>query len=452
MSYDWMASGAVPSYLQFHLWVRDHEANDKAIHHSIDCQSKVLHLPHADILFDIGDIIHLDAVSEKRKSDGFRLERIGPYYNEDTILHKYGPWFMASAHDLKTKRSDFAKEAGVKVILDSGGAQLKFGITSFVDREEVIKKANQCADALMALELPPRRKLSPQRDIDVHPLALRMLAEIQKRNNEFFAANKRHDLRLLNVAHGITGDDFRRWITTVHNPAFTGWAISYDSDTDPYCIWRGAAVLSREFGAAEEWIHLFGVSGFTAIPVMARLGTRIPHLTSDSSSWVQAVRSYNYLHNRNGRMEDIAIGDGFAKMHLTNDDLVEPYCSCEICRIMKTFGSYRETYLNPKRKNMDEKKTRQESLIAYPALAAHNLIAIKQGVASWNERASTMTDEEYRAEIRHCFPRSRKGQDYGTGILHMLEYLECALANGPEYADRNVARKIRTRPFLYLAA
>ena len=445
MGYHWLASGCTPTYLQFHLWIREHPISGKVIHHSLNCQSKVLHLPHSEIIFDIGDIIHLEAVTEKRIHDGFQLMRIGPYYHEDTVLHEAGPWFMASAHNLKTQNPGFAKDAGVKMILDSGGAQLKFGITSFVDREEVIKIFNQYADAGMALELPPRRKLSTRRDVDVHPMALRMLAEVQKRNNEFFVANKRDDLQLLNVAHGLTGDDFRRWINTVRNPALEGWAISYDSDLDPYCIWRGVAVLFREFGAAQNWMHLFGVSGFLTVPLMARLGVRFPNLTSDSSSWVQNVSTYKYLHNRYGRLEDIAIGEDFTKMPQTDMDSLEPYCSCEVCRTMRTFGAYRELFHSERQKQ----EGRRGSQIAYPALAAHNMLAIKHGVASWNERASRMTYKEFQAEIRRCFPKARKGQNYASNVLHLLEYIECAMENGPEYADLHVARSSKKRPFLY---
>jgi len=332
MSYDWMPSGALPNVLQSHLWVRDRIATGITISHSFDGKSRVLHLPHADILFDIGNIIHNEEIKAKRMADGFRLVKVGPYYAEDTILKKHGPYFMASANSLITdqtaiKHPDFAQAAGVRLCLDSGGAQLKFGITSYVDLQEVMRIFNLFAHVGMALELPPRRKLIPNRDVDASPLALRELARVQKRNNDYFAAHKRENLRLMNAAHGLSGDDFRRWIRIVYNPAFHGWAISYDSDIDPYCIWRGAAVLFREFGGADQWMHLFGVSGFTLLPLMAWMGKRIPNLTSDSSSWVQAVRSYNYLHNRNGRMEDVAIGDGFAKMSQTNRDLLEPYCS-----------------------------------------------------------------------------------------------------------------------------
>lgn len=445
MSYDWMPSGALPNYLQFHLWVRDPKIAGSSIRHSFDGNSRILHLPHADILFDIGDIIHNERIIAKRMADGFRLVKVGPYFAEDTILKKCGPYFMASAHSLISDRAasshpDFAQKAGVRLCLDSGGAQLKFGITSYVDPEEVMRIFNLFAHVGMALELPPRRKLSARRDVDAFPLALRELARVQKRNNDYFATHKREDLQLMNAAHGLTGDDFRRWIRMVDHPAFNGWAISYDSDIDPYCIWRGAAVLFREFGGADQWIHLFGVSGFTLLPLMAWLGKRIPNLTSDSSSWVQAVRSYNYLHNRNGRMEDISIGEGFAKMPQSSRDSLEPYCTCEICRLMKTFGAYRETFANPSKNDPDA-----QSNVSYPALAAHNLIAIKQGVASWNERASRMSYKQFQTEIERCFARP---QD----IIHRLEYLECALGNSPEFADRHVARNQNARPFLPLAS
>jgi len=125
---------------------------------------------------------------------------------------------------------------------------------------------------------------------------------------------------------------------------------------------------------------------------------------------------------------------------LNNRARYKPYCSCEICQLMKTFGAYRETFANPSKKNPDA-----ESNLSYPALAAHNIIAIKQGVESWNERASRMTYEDFQDEIERCFTNPQK-------ILHMLEYLECALADGPEFADRHVAKDSGNQAFLSLTA
>jgi len=445
MSFDWLPSGAEPDYFRFLIGVRESKDNGNKIRHSSLGESSILHLPHADVLFDIGNIIFEDNHERTREAQGFhQLVKVGPFHYQDSVLKKYGPYFMSSAHNLERGLGRFAKESGVMAFLDSGGAQLKFRRASFVDIDEVIQIYNESADVGTALDLPPRTRLKPKRDVDHCSADLEMLAAVQRKNNAIFVDKRnREDLVFMNVAHGCYGDDFRRYTDTVIDPLnFPGWAVSFDSDRDPLCIWRGVAVLIREYDAAGQWLHLFGVSGATTIPIMGWLGKVVPKLTSDSSSWVQGVKYYKYLNNRNGRLDDVPIGKDFTGK---DTDLLEPYCTCEFCQIMKTFGAYRETALSkrPRKDNPDGRTN-----ISYPALASHNLITIKRCVASWNERATQMTLKEYLAEIRRCFPIPTGGQDFGAGIIQTIKYLECALANGPEYADRHAAGKLIGRSFI----
>jgi hypothetical protein len=444
--FDWMASGACPKYFQMHLWMRDQERKGPEIRQRMDGATRILELPHADVVFDSGKAIFDDALAARREKDGFRLMRVGPYHHPDNQLRQYGPYFMTSAHYLQANGPTFAHEGGVLACLDSGGAQIKFGKTSYVPKERVLEIYNKYADVGLALDIPPRTHLSPRRDVDHSLLLLDRLSTIQKQNNDYFAANRRADLRLLNVAHGLTGDDFRRWIEKVDDPkAFTGWAISFDSDLDPYCIWRGAAVLLREHQAVESWLHLFAVSGASTIPVMAWLGRGVPQLTSDSSTWVQHTQRRNYLYNDLGRLLPVAIGTRFMGK---DDDLLESYCSCAFCQVMRTFGAHRQTHPSSRNK----KDPNAETHFTYPALAAHNLIAVKEVVRHWNEMATQLDFKAYRDEIRRCFPKPKRGSDTGNRVLNCLDYLVCAVADGPEYADRHVAALPGKRSFLSLAS
>lgn len=444
--YDWMASGASPDYLRMHLWVREQSRDGAPIHHTMNGESRELHLPHADIVFDIGEVIFDDALAAQRERDGYALMRVGPYHHPDNQLRPYGPFFMTSAHYLNAKSPTFAHEGGVKACLDSGGAQIKFGKTGYVSPKRVIDTYNRFADVGLALDIPPRIRLSPRRDVDHAPLALDLLATIQRRNNDFFVAKKRPDLELLNVAHGLTGDDFRRWIEKVDDPNhFIGWAISYDSELDPYCIWRGVAVLVRELDAAENWLHLFAVSGASITPLMAWLGKVVPRLTSDSSSWVQSARFRNYLYNNQGKLTALPIGKKFKGQ---DQELLETYCDCSFCCLIKTFEALRQTCPRTRKGKDPDAQTD----FTYPALAAHNLITMKNTVSYWNDKAATMDFKSFREEIRKGFPKPRRGSDTGTSTLHLLEYLTCALADGPEYADRHVADHPRTRSMLSMAS
>lgn len=444
--YDWMPSGASPDYLRWHLWVREEHRREAPIRYSLKGKSRELHLPHADIVFDAGKAIFDNKLAAKREMEGYTLMRVGPYYHPNNVLCTHGPYFMTSAHTLRSTAPTFAREGGVKACLDSGGAQIKFGVTGFVSPEKVINLYNKYADVGLALDIPPRIRLAPRREVDHAPATFSLLAAAQKRNNDFFVARKRPDLELLNVAHGLTGDDFRRWITKVDDQDhFAGWATSYDSDQDRYCIWRGVAILVREFGAAEKWLHLFAVSGSTVMPLMAWLGKLIPRLTSDSSSWVQSTKFRNYLFNNQGKLAPLPIGKDF-EGH--GQDLLAPYCSCPFCQLMKTFGAFRQTSPSSRKSENPDAQTD----FTYPALAAHNLIAMKDTVRYWNDKAAKMDFKAFKGEVRKSFPKPKRGADSGASTLHLLDYLTCALSDGPEYADRHVADHPRARAMVSLAS
>lgn len=80
------------------------------------------------------------------------------------------------------------------------------------------------------------------------------------------------------------------------------------------------------------------------------------------------------------------------------------------------------------------------------------MIAMKDTVRYWNDKATEMDYKTFKEAVRRGFPKPKRGPDSGASTLHLLEYLTCALAEGPEYADRHVADHPRARAMVSLAS
>lgn len=480
MSFTWFPSGATPDYLRMHIWERppktpqdvQAEYGDKFLsielgggnvvsvveeHNTVTnrrVNTKIHHLPHADIIFDTGSKIECPELNAKRIELGFSLKRVGPYHHPETILAQHSDWWMASAHYMSPEKGNFCenvnalkREVGdtnfIYMCADSGGAQTKFRTANYVDPAHVIKVHNACAHTGMALDLATRRDKFTDKDFQCLPW-------VQRKHNRIFVAGMKAGakereekglppLRLLNVIHGMTGDDFRFWYDVVNDKEnFSGWAVSLDSDIEDYCIFRGCAVL-WEKGVREEQVHLFGVSGPNMIPVMAWLGRFFPNLTSDSSSWIEGGRRRTYFYNERGmgKLEDLQLVASENDRHNGKDKREDQFgipesripakdgdplpCQCEFCSMMKTFGALRA------------------SEMTYTALVAHNIFMIKEIVAYWNKCATEADNlEDYLKKIEVAFRETDGVQNRTSNrIKDMIRYVEKAMKDGPEAADED---------------
>ena len=403
MSYIWVPSGATFGFLKDILWTRPGKAGA------------------TEVVIDHGRELDDEHLHAQRVKEGYMPVNIDPFHSTDNILNRHSEWWMASAHALKGKDGRFAKKAGVNMLADSGGWQIKSGAADFLDPHKVIDIHNQCAEVGMVLDYPTHR------DVDTTDESFRILARLQRYFNKIFLAERRRDtgdeLGLMNVAHGVSEAQWLSYIDIVNDPEqFLGWAISQDSGRDKACIYRGAAVLYRNLGIRDQWVHLFGVSGPNMIPVVAWLGNKyFSHLTSDSSSW-QGARWAHFMHLQDGALRTIKIGR--ENSEVVDATPLEGVCSCEFCKVMGTFGRYR-----------------QED--AYPALNGHDLIAIQATVAHWNALAAVMDRDGYRAAIEAAYqdvPDEGADGDSSespvTKSLRHFDYLEAAMTEGPRYADK----------------
>ena len=346
---------------------------------------------------------------------------------------------MASAHALNPKAGMFARAAGVNMCCDSGGFQVKVGQEDRMCPMKVVDVGNHCGQATVVLDVAPRigikskkgvpegQKPPPlQMDIDTTATTLKILARTQREYNQILLDRKRPDLGLIQAVHGLTGNQIRKWLEIVHQPdEFIGFAMASDSDLmdratglKDVSLLRCAAILYHDYKVRDEWFHLFKVTGAHMVPVAAFLGTFFPHLTSDSSTWLGGGQRKDYYFNQDGWFQSLNIGADFDRR---DADSLANYCSCEVCSIINTFDRIR---YNDDHWRVDG---------AYRLINAHNVLAIKQNVAHWNNLAQTSDHDSYEKEVVRVFgPTSR--------ALKMLRYARFAMDAGPEVADHEFKR------------
>jgi hypothetical protein len=424
MPFFWLPSGMLKCYMTFNMWIKPKAQSKQFGNLDFSVTSfeeasptkvgkthrvRMLSAPHADFIFDNQSRAVID-----RSKDGWYKFSIGPY-EHNSILQPKLDWIMASAHYLKPEEGNFAKPSGLRMACDSGGAQLKFGTARYVDPHHVIDIYNKCADCGMSLDIPPKAGID-----GFNTKALRILARIQKKNNEIFKAKRRPDLGLLNAIHGMKGDDIRRWIDDVIDPEFQGWAAAWDDLSQIESIYRTTAILYREYGLKEnpQWVHLFGASGPKTIPIMAWMGRYIPFLTADSSSFLEGAKRRSYFMNQGGSLKIMSCtndgkGKNFRESGFQESSILP--CCCEICSLVRYFGVLSRNVEFP---------------VSYPAIIGHNLIMIKQAADEWNTLATKLNLEEYVHLV---------GKYIGKDSAIFVRYADACFTDGPDYADKHFA-------------
>lgn len=312
-------------------------------------------------------------------------------------------------HELKKWRKNRWRPQNkrMKVLGDSGGAQLRAGTTDFVDPKGVISWYNDQVDWGIALDIPPR-------PCDMGNMkTLFALAEVQRRNNELFVARRRPDLKLLNAVHGYTLDDMRKYIDFTKNKEFNGWAIGTDNVYSGISNFTCLLLPHMEYGdLAHERTHVMGASGKQGIPVLAWISAKkVDYLTVDSTNFLRGNRYRRYIHiDLNGKLHEIDMTPTTNK--LTPRQRLP--CPCPVCQSIGWWDAFM----------MDG------SAKAQHLLTAHNLFTILRFVQFWNVSAKNLTRKEYDALIRKVFPRSF------SSILVDMDYVDYAMEHGLDKAGK----------------
>ena len=264
----------------------------------------------------------------------------------------------------------------VKLLIDSGGSQLLHDSTDFLPPWGVIDWMNRTGGEAMALDVPPRPG-----DYVLGQKHLDELAQIQADNNIIFAKEvDRERVRLLNVCHGVTAAQQRRWMDIVSSEACTGWGVGDVLGRPPLLIARllcSPAFESRPRASDGKRVHALGVGSPGSTPMLAWLGKRMGNdsaLTADATSWLLGSRTSKYLRPKDWQWEVLSPGRDYERP--TGRMLP---CSCPICSAIVW-----------------------EDAISLPfgqtswLRSHHNWYALRQCEQIWNQRAAqSETAEEF---------------------------------------------------------
>lgn len=215
---------------------------------------------------------------------------------------------------------------------DSGGFQIRQGVTDFVDPEQLIDFYNASTDIGIGLDVP------------MHPLLydeyLARMSHIASMNNRYIKKSLTQDVRLYDLNHGMDLHDRK---------VFMDVTLQYDP-MDGIALAGTSSKARGEYGVAAHIINgIVGISyvlarakgiyptahilGTTtpfymfAFHVMTR-GKFFPHITSDSSTYAQAAMMNTQLTSVPG--QSILYRNTLPKSSV----LYRTPCHCPMCKIV----------------------------------------------------------------------------------------------------------------------
>jgi tRNA-guanine family transglycosylase len=304
------------------------------------------------------------------------------------------------------------KRKGHRIFGDSGGAQLRFGSSVFVNPYEVIEAYNDVVDLGVALDVAPRPTDNKLKG------AFEAAASIQSNNNKIFAENAREDLVLLNVAQGYSIDKKLEWADRVQNDRFTGWAFGSAESDFNLCTLNFAGMISKL--PESEHYHIFGVGSPYSIAVFAYLGKWTNYLTSDSTTYIQAGRfRRRFNFTKEGRIDTQVLSKTKVKMRTTKLNVLD--CNCAVCKALKYSSAF------------DLNCGVLAELLIY-----HNAVAIANYSHFCNNLARTCKDSyEYYNYLSNVFP---KGDSNMQKVITSLNIVDCVMNDSLEAAKKKFVR------------
>jgi hypothetical protein len=332
-------------------------------------------------------------------------------FNKGGMGEKYLDHILISAHngfEQKIWDRDFMRSDKIKIIGDSGGAQLKGGSSDFVDPYRVIDWHNHVVDIGATLDVPPRPVDHGDNRI------IRALAEVQKRNNRIFLDNKRQDLKLFNIVHGYTLQQSRDWANHVAEDGFYGWAAGADNYGSDLANFRNLLVAILEQPRVSHY-HFFGVSGGQRMPAVAWIGKYVDRITADSTVYLQGTNKMMYWLTPDMKLKQVNVGDA---SDLYRDHLSPLPCNCEMCSRLQ----YWQTYSLPSKFGVSF------------MLAWHNLAVIAKQSKYWNALAQQLDYNSFMRVVVRTYGE-------GSAAAQRIQYVERAFQDGLDKTDSNYSVK-----------
>lgn len=304
------------------------------------------------------------------------------------------------------------KRKGHRIFGDSGGAQLRFGSSVFVNPYEVIETFNECVDLGVSLDVAPRPTDDKFKGV------FEAACHIQKRNNKIFAENARKDLLLLNVAQGYSVEKKLEWAERTHNDRFTGLAFGSTETNFNLANLNYSGMISKMPNM--EHYHIFGVGSPYSIAVFAYMGKYANYITSDSTTYIQAGRfRRRFAFTKEGRIDTQVLSKTKVKIRNTNLNVLD--CNCAVCKALKYSSAFE---LN--------------CGVLAELLIYHNAVAIANYSHFCNNLARTTSDaQDYYRYLVNVFP---KNDTRIVNVMSSLNIVDCVFKEGLEKARKVFSR------------
>lgn len=297
-----------------------------------------------------------------------------------------------------------------ETIADSGGFQLRTGVSDFVGPEDTIKAQNNSSSIGISLDVP--FPIFATEDVTL----LARAAKVQRLNNKISDPLKRPSLSRMNVFHGPNLYLIDKYREVVEDENYDRVSIGgvRRLGTVPLVLRLMNVILK---GKKYKHYHALGVSGterWVALCYLAHKGLA-PLITSDSSTYIQCAKNLQYYDN--------------TKLHYSLDirqssKLVSRYsrlpCSCPVCSIVGSSVAL----------------TARENKMGFLGVCAHNLHVNRNYIDEIYELT-----KQPKAEIAAFLDKNMYLEKLGT-TRQALDAIDMALQDGIEAAVK------RHAPFL----
>jgi len=241
----------------------------------------------------IAEIIRASQIDANYNGYSLNWWRENSFFFQPAVLLSYGGHSKKDASRKTLKIPD-----NVTVIGDSGGFEILTrrakGQPVDIKPLDVLRWEEENCDIGMTLDLNPLNLVvkGKGKSIAMHiePVTEKVFTERLEetcRNNQIFEDNRQNpNLKIYNVVHsgmGITNKWISRWFERVKDFKFEGWAVAPKSPGNPLKVAADTMFL-YDRGIRKD-VHILGISGIHALPVLVYMEQYIKNISTDSFSY-----------------------------------------------------------------------------------------------------------------------------------------------------------------------
>ena len=276
-------------------------------------------------------MVQNEYLTDAFRPDGFDKVIAPDFFNDHFNKHMELDYVMTNfVHDGSdnTHRDKLPpRHRKTQMLSDSGGLQVVRGTTGIFHPKKLIDFYNDNVDAGMILDFP----------LWFHDEKIAKRAAIlQKRNNNILLEHARPGLELINIFHGRTLDARRKYRDIVEDDRIPRVAIGgmltqtlLTAVNTMYEVIYNGNVKYKQHHA----LGVFKMEFLMLLVKIANTGDK-PHITSDSTSHIQAARTgtYHIQYNDASAMSRVALGRNSGN---SANSMAHLLCNCPICAGLK---------------------------------------------------------------------------------------------------------------------